>query len=233
MAHNSDLGVFFISGAGLDGSIWDEVAAGLDLPYAVADHRASRQAQTSLKGYVDDDEQQILAMAVSRVVIVSHSIGGVIGAELLKRLGTRARGFVGISAAIPAPGRSFVSSLPFPQNVVTGLIMKLAGTKPPEAVIRKSLASDLTTTQADKIVQDFAPESVALYTDNSSSEAIPQVKALYVQTTNDKQFSVAQQVKMAARLDNCAIKTVVSGHLAMISHSEEVSAMLRDFVASL
>lgn len=233
MNSKNEFGVFFISGAGLNKSIWDEVIASLSVPCAVADHSSARRANASLKDYVDADEEQALTIPAKRLVIVAHSIGGVIGVELLRRLGDRAAGFIAVSAAIPLPGKSFTSTLPFPQNIATGLIIRAAGTKPPEAMIRKALCNDLTEGQADEVVRGFMPESVMLYTDSTSRTMIPEVRSLYVETTNDQQSTTALQLTMSKRLPNSRTAPIASGHLPMMSHGKELSGILEDFIAGL
>lgn len=233
MTSKNDLGAFFISGAGLNASIWDRVVPNLSVRYAVADHSAVRQGRASLLDYVANDEKQINAMNTDQVVIVAHSIGGMISIELLKRLGSRAAGLVVISGIVPLPGNSFVSVLPFPQNLITKLIIKVAGTKPPESAIRKGLCDDLSKAQADEIVRNFAPESATLYTDAASAGQIPKIKSLYIRTTNDKQFSKSLQLKMANRLSDCQVANLTSAHLPMISHSQEVADLINNFVEKL
>lgn len=133
------------------------------------------------------------------MTIVAHSIGGVVSLDVAKELPDRTSGFVGVSAAIPKPGGSFLSCYPVHQRLIRHVVMRLAGTKPPDGAIRKSLCNGLSDAQADRLVEEFQLESRRLYTDESSAE-IPDVPTLYVKTATDNELSLAFQETMAANL---------------------------------
>lgn len=165
----------------------------------------------------------------ARVALVAHSLGGVVGMRLAAHLGDRVAGFIGISAAIPINGGSFVSALPFPQKVIVRLMLRLAGTRPPDAAIRKGLCSDLTTEQADQIVARFTPESRAVYTDRVDV-APPDVPRRYVVLTADREFPPSLQARFARRLGGNQIE-LDSGHLPMVSQPGELAKLLARFLS--
>ena len=68
---------------------------------------------------------------------------------------SRVAGFVAIGAAIPKRGGSFVSVLPFPLRAIMPIILKTAGTKPPESAIRNGLCSDLPEELASRIARSL------------------------------------------------------------------------------
>lgn len=71
-------------------------------------------------------------------------------------------GFIGIGAAIPVRGGSFVSCLPFPLKLILPIMLKISGTKPPEKVIERGLCADLTKDKKDIVVKEFTPEAITL-----------------------------------------------------------------------
>lgn len=101
------------------------------------------------------------------MIIIAHSIGGLIGLRIAECFKDKIIGFVGIGSAIPKNGNSFVSCLSFPQKLIVPLIMKLAGTKPPKSAIKNGLCNDLNPSQAEKVVKNFTAESRCLYTKKS------------------------------------------------------------------
>lgn len=107
--------------------------------------------------------------------------------------------------------------------------MKLAGTKPPKAAIENGLCNDLNETQTQAIVQNFTAESEFLYTDRSKS-VVPETKKLYVQLTNDKEFPIAVQKKMADNLECKNISVLESGHLPMLGVPEKLAVLLNEFI---
>jgi pimeloyl-ACP methyl ester carboxylesterase len=166
-------------------------------------------------------------------MVVAHSIGGVVGLEVAKRLGDQAAGFMGVCASIPRPGDSYATALPFPQKLILPLLLKLAGTKPPESAIRSSLCNGLDQAQTDSIVAAFQPESVQLYTDKTTTNPLPSLPTFYVKTLQDKQFSSSAQDAMAANLPSAQVFTVESGHLPMLSHPSELAGHLSTVISGL
>lgn len=225
------IAIVYLSGAGLVPTIWDGVRAKAIVPDAVLTH--SRGATTTLKSVVEDVLGQTQKLDATQYVIVAHSLGGVIGVELARALGSKFGGLVAISATIPAPGKSFVDTLPFPQNFVMPLLLNVAGTKPPASAIRKSLCSDLNDQQASEVISAFTPEPRSLYIDKTSVSELPTSQYLYVRTLQDKQTLLALQSNMAKQLPGAKIADIVGGHLAMISHPDKLAEIINNFVADL
>ena len=212
--------VVFVSGAGLPAWIWDEVRAVLGgivtsrdpSPAAsVADHAAA-----ALAGAPD-----------GRILVVAHSVGGVIAQEMVRQAPDRIRGVLGLSAAFPSVGKSFAGSMPFPQRVVLPVLLRLAGTRPPESAIRSGLAAGLPAEVADRIVADFATESRALFTDRVQDRK--PVDFGYVSTSADRELTVAQQQAFAANVDADWRRELPTGHLPMLEDPAGVAGAIRQF----
>jgi pimeloyl-ACP methyl ester carboxylesterase len=161
-------------------------------------------------------------------VIVAHSLGGVVALKLAAGLSTRLAGFVGVGAAIPADGGSFVSSLPLPKRVLTRVLMRVAGTRPPEAAIRRGLCSDLGAREADEVVRRFVPESRAVYLERTTAPA-PRVPGRYVLLTEDREFGVPLQRTMASSLHAADMREISSGHMPMLSQPDELARVVNEF----
>lgn len=111
---DKDLGVVFIHGAGLDGYIWENVAANLNYPSLMIDflnrnddHKANSKLR--FEDYVDKAISDTDNFGKQKFVVVTHSIGGLIGLKIAERFKDKILGFVAIAAAIPENGNSFVS----------------------------------------------------------------------------------------------------------------------------
>lgn len=228
-----ELGFVFIHGAGLNGGVWDCVVEGLGHPclkveYPLRDRNVVSGHHLGLEDYVNHMAEQVRTWGTNKFVIVAHSLGGVLAMELASRFTGRVAGFVAIGAAIPKRGGSFVSVLPFPLRAIMPIILKTAGTKPPESAIRHGLCSDLPEEQASRIAAEFVPESRRVYTDRVQA-SIPDVPKLYVKLTQDKEFGLSTQESMIANLSADGVESLSTGHLPMLSDPRGVQRILDGF----
>ena len=88
-------------------------------------------------------------------------------------------------------------------------------TKPSNALIEDGLCNDLNKTQKDLIVSKFTFESSLLYTQKCNA-SIPDCKKLYIKLTQDKEFPISMQDKMAKNLKADMVEEIISGHLPML-----------------
>jgi pimeloyl-ACP methyl ester carboxylesterase len=181
---------------------------------------------------VDHVYEAVDKWSVPKVIVVAHSLGGVVALDLSQKLNGRLAGFVAISAAIPKNGGSFLSCLPFPQKTIMGIALRILGTQPPASAIKQSLGSDLDDKQAQKVADKFVPEPRKIYFDKVTANP-PEVPSLFVKLTDDKEFSVTIQDKMISNLSAKDVIEIRSGHLPMISKPKELANILNDFRASL
>jgi pimeloyl-ACP methyl ester carboxylesterase len=224
---NNPVGLVLLPGAGLGPQLWDDLVPLLPTPSLAVRY----PGEGGLAEYIASVRADVDGWAPQRVVVVGHSLGGVVALGLARELGNRLAGFVGVSAAIPARGGSFASAMPFPQRLVLPVMLRLAGTRPPESSIRKGLCSDLSTDQADQIVQRFTPEPRAVYTDRVGVEP-PDVPKLYVMLSADREFSLKLQATFAKRLGGRSVE-LHSGHLPMVSHPSALAETLTTFAGKL
>lgn len=233
----TDKGFIFIHGAGLGSFIWDDVITLLKYPALSVNfpHRNDFNITTSklrFDDYSNSVIEQISQFSCSKLIIVTHSIGGCIGLKVAKHFGERVAGFVAIGSAIPLQEKSFISCLPFPQKMILPVIMKLAGTKPPVKSIENGLCNDLNSKQKEMVIRNFTAESRFLYTDNCNA-GIPNTDRIYIKMTLDKEFPVSLQNQMADNLKASQTETIESGHLPMMSKPVKLGEILNTFIDSL
>lgn len=135
-----------VHGAGLDVWVWEELVLRMQAPTLSAEFPARETDQTvrddlRLADYTDAVTEQVEELDTPRVILVAHSIGGAVCMEVASRIPDHLTGFVGLSAGIPEPGQSFLLCFPFHQRVVQQAILRFAGTRPPERIIRGSLCA--------------------------------------------------------------------------------------------
>lgn len=229
-------GIVFIHGAGLGSWIWKDVTAQLDMPTLAVDfpnreNTTNTNKNLSLDDYAQNAISQVDTFNADKLVIVAHSIGGVVGLKLAEHYQDKLVGFIGISAAIPNNGGSYMSCLPLPMRLMVSIMMKLSGTKPPKGVIAKGLCSGLTEAQTDKIVSKFTPESLKLYSGKCSAAA-PDTKNLYVKLINDKAFAPSLQDKSINNMNPHKTVQMDTGHLPMLASPGELAGIISNFVAA-
>jgi pimeloyl-ACP methyl ester carboxylesterase len=224
------IGLVLIAGAGLGAWVWHDMVASLTMPSLIISFpEAESKKSMSLDDYTRSALEQIRNwQGVDRYVIVGHSIGGIVAMQLAHLLDGQTSGLIAIGAVIPKNGGSFFSALPFPQKVIMPLLTRLAGTRPPDSVIKKSYCNDLSNIQAIEVVKRFQPESFAMYGDECKVTA-PDVPCLYIKSLKDQNISPSSQDTMAANL-KADITTLETGHLPMVSKPTELARVLDDFI---
>ncbi|MFC4099670.1 alpha/beta fold hydrolase [Paenibacillus xanthanilyticus] len=232
----SEIGVVFLSGAGLRQEIWADVVSQLACPALVAEYPgkdggSAENNAFSLKDYAGHVQRQIEHWGVRRFVLVAHSLGGVIGLCVAQLMPERVVGFVAVGAVIPKNGGSFLSVQPWPKRVLVSTVLRLAGTKPPAAALRQGLCHDLTSFQTESVVAGFQPESVRVYTDGCEA-GVPEVPRMYVKLTQDRMLDQRLQDRMALQLAAHRTVSLPSGHLPMLSMPEKLSRVLVAFMAT-
>ncbi|MBA2662747.1 MAG: alpha/beta hydrolase [Bradymonadaceae bacterium] len=231
------VGLVLLHGAGLGAWIWRDVEPLLERPafavdFPFRDGTDAQRKHLGLSDYVDHVQAQIEAGPLEHVILVAHSISGIVAVELAARLPERVVGIVGVGAVIPKGANSFVSCLPQPQRTLIRVLMRLLGTRPPDGAIRTSLCSGLSDTLASEVIERFVPESRALYLDRPSAP-LPALATGYVKLTEDPEFALALQEKMAANLAAQEVFSIASGHLPMLSHPQALAAHLDAVLTSV
>ncbi|WP_019929082.1 alpha/beta fold hydrolase [Nocardia sp. BMG111209] len=218
--------ILFLSGAGLPAWIWDGVRANLPDGSIVAAY--PKQPGAHLGDYAAAVLEQAPAGSFT---LVAHSIGGVVASRIVAAAPERVAGLLGVAATFPAAGTSFLATLPAPQRVVIGLIMRLAGTRPPEKAIRSALCAGIDEADATRIVAEFAPESRHLYRDVVSARTFPAHRG-FVVTTADRQVSPAMQYRHADELGAGFRRELSTGHLPMLQDPAALAGIIAEFTAA-
>ena len=236
-SHSDTVEVILIHGAGLGSWVWNDVMPHLNIALLAVDFPGRGKDTLSAKSfrlsdYCDHLLEPIREWDKTHLILVAHSIGGVVALKLAGLIKERIVGFIGISAAIPKDGGSFMSTVPFPRRMVMSLLLRIAGTKPPDSIIVKSLGHDLSDTQRGLVVSQFVPEGSRLYFDKCNSP-IPGVTSWYIRTAQDQEIPLKIQDNMAENLEALDVRTLESGYLPMLSCPRQLAASINQFVESI
>jgi pimeloyl-ACP methyl ester carboxylesterase len=233
----NNTGFILIHGAGLGSFIWDDLKNKLALPTLSVDfpnRNSDEQTNAGLHfmDYVEAVIKQIDNSNFEQLIIVAHSIGGCVGLKAADYFKHRLAAFIAISAAIPVNGGSFISTLTFPQNLIMPLMLRFAGTKPPESAIVNGMCNDVSAVKKEMVVKRFTPESPFLFTEKCEA-TIPDTRRFYIRLDLDKEFSPSLQDKMALNLSAHKVTQLRSGHLPMLSLPDKLALTLNGFSKEL
>lgn len=218
--------ILLLGGAGLPAWIWDDVRRELG---GERELRVADRPDAGATRLTDHVHAALASAPPGRFAVVAHSAGGVVGAELAWRAPERVSAFLGVSAVVPAPGGSFLSAMPAPNRWVLGAVLRLAGTRPPEAAIRRSLAHGLDEELADRIVADFATEPLGLFADRTSAAGWGGPRG-YVRTTDDRELPESVQRRSARHLAADWHAELDTGHLPMLEDPVALAGTIRRFL---
>jgi pimeloyl-ACP methyl ester carboxylesterase len=217
-AHN----VVLVHGAWADGSSWADVisrlqAAGLKvtsvqnpLTSVTADVAATRRA---------------LALQDGPTVLVGHSYGGTV----ISDAGTdpKVSALVYVAARAPDAGEDFAAlSAKFPTMPVRAGVQERDGyAQLSEEAYLKYFASDLPRDQARALYATQQPIAASLFRGRTSAAAWRSKPSWYAVSKQDLTTSPDLERFLAERMKATTVE-LDAGHLSLISHSQEIAAMI-------
>jgi pimeloyl-ACP methyl ester carboxylesterase len=222
-----------LHGAGLGAWVWKNVEPLLKMPSVAVDFpdrdRYKPDHSLDLDSYCRTILDTISKWPREKVILVAHSISGVVACRLAAELGERLVAFAGISAVVPENGGSFLSAFPFARRAMTWITMSLGGTRPPNSQIVKAYCNDLTREECDLVLTRYVPESLLLYTQPTEYLLPANIPKCYVMLTKDRSLDESNQQRMIKHLDADRVASIDAGHLAMISEPRKVADALNTF----
>lgn len=231
--HSAELGFVLLHGAMMGGWIWERVTPLLRSPALTVDlpGRGAHPADVTritLGDAIDSVVADIEAFPPRRVVLVAHSLSGILVPGLMSRLPGRLVHAVFVSAAVPRPGESYLDILPTAERLFFRLVLRLQKKGPltPAWAARRALCNDLDEATTRWVVERLTREIPRLYTDPIPGELSPGVPSLYVRLTQDHGFSTSLQDESIARLPGARVETMQTGHLPMLAQPEQLAAIL-------
>lgn len=214
-----------IGGAGLPPWAWEEAVRHLGEGRSVAVARRPPDAKARLAEYA---QVALDSAPAERFAVVAHSSGGVVTAQLLGLAPQRVSAVLAVAAVVPKSGGSFLSSMPFPNRVILDVVMRFAGTRPPESAMRRGLPADVDAAIADRFVPDFTPESPGLYRDRVADHAWPQRRG-YLVTSRDRDLPPKLQRQFVRTLAATWQDEIGTGHLPMLEQPARLARAIEAF----
>lgn len=165
-----------------------------------------------------------------QVVMVGHSLAGVVMPGLVRRLGAATiRRAVFVACCVPPPGQCVVDTLP------TGLqwmVRRIVRRSPvidsvPWVVLRFFFGNGATRLQRDRIRAVTCAESAALLLEVPTATWPNSIASTWVLPTRDRaQPPSTQRRSMTALGRMTDVRTISSGHEAMLTAPDELASIL-------
>jgi pimeloyl-ACP methyl ester carboxylesterase len=226
-------GFVLIHGAMLGGWIWERLEPLLNGPALAVDlpGRGSRPAdlaRVTLRDAVDSVLSDVEELDSDRVVLVAHSLGGILVPALIERLGDRVVQTVYVGAVVPTPGEAYLDVLPTADRLFLRLILRIQRKGPitPAWAARRALCNDLDEATTRRVAERLTREIPRLYSDPVTGGRAPDVPSLYIRLTRDQAVSAAMQDQSIERLAGVRVESLDAGHLPMLGQPERVAAVL-------
>ena len=170
------------------------------------------------------------------VVVVGHSLAGVVIPGVVQRLGVdRVQHVVFVACCVPPPGTNVLETLPFPLSHVARRIIERAPViEAPPSFVRYFFGNRATPAQRDAMRANLCAESAALVT-GVSTERLPRTVATsWILTEHDRALPARLQRRFIRELGGVGtVSTIDSGHEAMFTHARELASKIVKCVVPL
>jgi len=209
--------VVFLHGAGTGAWVWERVINELPAP-AIALDVPGRSLGATPERCADALVAELNQRGIGSVILVMHSLAGVLAPRLVARLGTRVKRCVFVAAVIPPSGGSFVDAIGFVNRFILRILFKLnpKGLTPSPAMLRTELCNDLSPQDSELIISRYTPEMPGLYL-TPVGKFSPLPRATYIKLLQDQSVPPARQGTMLTRLSQPIVRELATGHMPMLA----------------
>ncbi len=208
-----------LGGAGLPVWIWDGVRDALGGGVAAVPPGLGDGLRSSALAAFDHAPD-------GRFAVVAHGASGVVAAEMARLDPESVAAIVGVAAAFPRSGASYLDTVPFPASLTAGRAVRGGGVHP--ALPSKAL-SGLDAEVAGRLRAELVDEAEGRYRDPLQQLVLPARRA-YVITAGDPLLPLEAQ-RGFARVIDASTETLGGGHLPMIEQPRQLAGAIERLLA--
>jgi pimeloyl-ACP methyl ester carboxylesterase len=227
-----------VHGGGFAGSCWDELRAQLPGPSVAVDlpGRGSHPADLSTVT-VDDFVASVVDETVTHdltdVTLIGHSMAGLTLPGVAEAVPTRLRRLVFVSCSVPPHGTSLGEVLGGLSPTVAALADRLGdaaiggrGVLHPD-LARAMFCNDMDEDQSASTLDRMVGEAVSVLSQPADLTGLRHpIPRTYVRLTRDASISLEAQDRMIGNLGRVEVVDLDAGHMAMISRTTDLAALL-------
>lgn len=223
----------FVHGATHGAWCWERVipllsmrAVALDLP-----GRGSRPAPldaVTLDDWVDAVVEEIAALAPEPVVLVGHSLAGIVLPRVAKRVPERLAQMIFVACTVPPEGRTVIDVLsPDIRPLAEENLRNRQASVLPDEVARAMFCNDMDEEQTRFVLDRLVPEAWApMLTPSQLAGLSLGIPTTYVKLLRDTSVPPALQDEIASHMGRVRKVELDAGHDAMISQPKALAALL-------
>ena len=232
-----------VHGGGFAGSCWEPLRSFLDGPSVAVDlpGRGSRPADPAtltIGDFVAAVVDEIVSNDLVDVTLVGHSMAGLTLPGVAETVPERLRRVVFVSCSVPPHGTALAAVLGDLSPTVAAIadrigdsVVDAQGRLHPD-LARAMFCNDMDATLTAWTLDRMVPEAVSVLTEPSDLTGLRRpVPRTYVRLVRDASIDLDAQDRMIATLAPVDVVDLDSGHMAMVSHPEQLAGILSDLEA--
>lgn len=233
------IGYVFIPGGGMSSWLWRDLIQYIDVPYIAIDSRlkvntASNRKEALTSDCVDHIVERIEEANLEKVILVGHSIAGLLAALVAKQIPEKIAHIIYIAANIPKNGTAAIDTLPLEQRaeIEIGIRMTVDYDYIPHKAMEERMRTLFCNTCSEEIIeyvleQNFSSEPLNLLFEKVSWDGFPDLPQTYIRLLKDRTVSPELQTEIMKHLNVQDSVEIESDHLVMLSHPKELGEVLR------
>jgi pimeloyl-ACP methyl ester carboxylesterase len=188
--------------------------------------RLSNWLDLTLEDWCASAAEQLSEFSQVPLILVGHSLGGITTTELARRMPSRIRHLVYISALVPGEGESIADLL---GRHGRANLFAPSGEFPvlPKTACRDVLGNDMDDATFEWTYERLRAEPPGPLTATVTYRGLPAAPRTYVRLLRDNAISWELQTEMVTNLGPATAQVVLdSGHDVMLTHPRELGDLL-------